>query len=86
MLVLKKLRISLPGGCAIGTRPIDIHLDGLEKLGVKFSIENGFVFAEAKKDLIGANIKLSFPSVGATENIMMAASIAKGRNSYRKCS
>jgi len=74
----KKAKISLPGGCAIGTRPIDIHLNGLEKLGVKFSIENGFVSAEVKKDLTGAHIKLSFPSVGATENIMMAASIAKG--------
>ncbi len=74
----KKAKISLPGGCAIGTRPIDIHLNGLEKLGVKFSIENGFVSAEVKNDLRGANITLSFPSVGATENIMMAASIAKG--------
>ena len=74
----KKAKISLPGGCAIGTRPIDIHLNGLEKLGVKFSIENGFVSAEVKKDLTGAHIKLSFPSVGATENIMMAASKADG--------
>ncbi len=75
----KKAKISLPGGCAIGTRPIDIHLNGLEKLGVKFSIENGFVSAEVKKNLIGAYIKLSFPSVGATENIMMAASMADGK-------
>jgi len=74
----KKAKISLPGGCAIGTRPIDIHLNGLEKLGVKFSIENGFVSADVKKNLTGAHIKLSFPSVGATENIMMAASKAKG--------
>ena len=74
----KKAKISLPGGCAIGTRPIDIHLNGLEKLGVKFSIENGFVSAEVKKNLTGAHIKLSFPSVGATENIMMAASKADG--------
>ena len=74
----KKVKISLPGGCAIGTRPIDIHLYGLEKLGVKFSIENGFVFGKVKDKLIGAFIKLSFPSVGATENIMMAASLAKG--------
>ena len=71
----KKAKISLPGGCAIGTRPIDIHL---EKLGVKFSVENGFVSAEVKKNLTGAHIKLSFPSVGATENIMMAASKADG--------
>ena len=74
----KNVKISLPGGCAIGTRPIDIHLYGLEKLGVKFSIENGFVFGKVKDKLIGAFIKLSFPSVGATENIMMAASLAKG--------
>jgi UDP-N-acetylglucosamine 1-carboxyvinyltransferase len=74
----KKAKISLPGGCAIGTRPIDIHLNGLEKLGVKFSIENGFVSAEVKKNLTGDRIKLSFPSVGATENIMMAASKAVG--------
>ena len=74
----KKAKISLPGGCAIGTRPIDIHLNGLEKLGVKFSVENGFVSAEVKKNLTGAYIKLSFPSVGATENIMMAASKADG--------
>ena len=74
----KKAKISLPGGCAIGTRPIDIHLNGLGKLGVNFSIENGFVSAEVKKNLTGAHIKLSFPSVGATENIMMAASKADG--------
>ena len=74
----KKAKISLPGGCAIGTRPIDIHLSGLEKLGVKISVENGFVSAEVKKNLTGAHIKLSFPSVGATENIMMAASKAEG--------
>ena len=74
----KNVKISLPGGCAIGTRPIDIHLNGLEKLGVKFSIENGFVSGKVKDKLIGAFIKLSFPSVGATENIIMAASLAKG--------
>ena len=74
----KKAKISLPGGCSIGTRPIDIHLKGLEKLGVKFFIENGFVSGEVKKNLYGALINLSFPSVGATENIMMAASLAEG--------
>ena len=75
----KKAKISLPGGCAIGTRPIDIHLTGLEKLGVTFSTENGFIFGEVKKNLVGAIINLSFPSVGATENIMMAASLAEGK-------
>jgi len=74
----KRAKISLPGGCAIGTRPIDIHLNGLSRLGAKFNIENGFVIAEASKGLVGNNIRLSFPSVGATENILMASVFAKG--------
>ena len=74
----KEATISLPGGCAIGTRPIDIHLDSLSKLGVKFQIENGYVRGVVKGDLIGAIINLPFPSVGATENIIMAASLARG--------
>jgi UDP-N-acetylglucosamine 1-carboxyvinyltransferase len=74
----KEATISLPGGCAIGTRPIDIHLDALSKLGVKFQIENGYVRGVVEDDLIGATINLPFPSVGATENIVMAASLAKG--------
>ena len=77
--VFKRAKISLPGGCAIGTRPIDIHLDGLKKLGAIFSIENGYVIGEVKKRLIGNHIPLSFPSVGATENIMMASSLAIGK-------
>ena len=72
-------RISLPGGCAIGTRPIDIHLDGLKKLGANFEVENGYVIGQVSKQLHGNNIILPFPSVGATENILMAASIAKGK-------
>ena len=75
----KKARISLPGGCAIGTRPIDIHLDGLSKLGAIISIENGFVNAEVAGSLMGNYIKLSFPSVGATENILMTSIFAKGK-------
>ncbi len=71
-------RISLPGGCAIGTRPIDIHLSGLSKLGAKFEIENGFVVGTVKSQLKGNIVKLPFPSVGATENILMAAVLAKG--------
>ena len=71
-------KISLPGGCAIGTRPVDIHLDGLSKLGAKFKIENGFIIGNVKNKLIGNKIKLSFPSVGATENILMASVLAKG--------
>jgi UDP-N-acetylglucosamine 1-carboxyvinyltransferase len=74
-----KARISLPGGCAIGTRPIDIHLEGLKKLGANFVVENGYVIGQVSKQLIGNNILLPFPSVGATENILMAASIAQGK-------
>ena len=71
-----RAKVSLPGGCAIGTRPVDIHLMGLEALGVKICIEDGYVIADGK--LKGANIALDFPSVGATENLMMAASKAEG--------
>ncbi|HXH74293.1 MAG TPA: UDP-N-acetylglucosamine 1-carboxyvinyltransferase [Bacteriovoracaceae bacterium] len=70
--------VSLPGGCAIGARPVDIHLMGMEKLGAKIEIENGYIKAHAKK-LIGATITLPFPSVGATENLMMAAVLAEGK-------
>ena len=70
--------VSLPGGCAIGTRPIDIHLKGLSKLGVNFEIQNGIVKASVNNRLIGSKIDLSFPSVGATENILMASIFAKG--------
>ena len=70
-------RIALPGGCAIGTRPIDLHLKGFEAMGADIKIENGFV--EAKVDrLVGARIYLDFPSVGATQNIMMGATLAEG--------
>ena len=70
-------RIALPGGCAIGTRPIDLHLKGFETMGTDIKIENGFV--EAKVDrLVGARIYLDFPSVGATQNIMMGATLAEG--------
>jgi len=72
-------KISLPGGCAIGNRPIDIHLDGLKKLGATFEIENGFVIGRVRNSLVGNNINLSFPSVGATENILMAAVLALGK-------
>ncbi len=71
-----KAKVSLPGGCAIGTRPVDIHLKGLEALGAKICIEDGYVVAEGR--LEGANIALDFPSVGATENILMAACRANG--------
>jgi len=75
-----KARISLPGGCAIGTRPIDIHLEGLKKLGANFVVENGYVAGLVSKQLIGNHISLPFPSVGATENILMAASMAQGKS------
>ena len=75
----KKAKISLPGGCSIGTRPIDLHLNSLNKLGINFEIENGFISGLVKNELIGNIIDLPFPSVGATENIMMAAILAKGK-------
>jgi len=72
-----RFKISLPGGCNIGSRPIDLHLKGLAALGAKIKVGHGYVEAYADK-LTGANIYLDFPSVGATENIMMAATLAKG--------
>jgi len=72
-----KARISLPGGCAIGTRPIDLHLKGFQAMGAKIDVGHGYVEASADK-LVGDKIYLDFPSVGATENIMMAATMAEG--------
>ncbi|HMM20889.1 MAG TPA: UDP-N-acetylglucosamine 1-carboxyvinyltransferase [Selenomonadales bacterium] len=74
-----QVRISLPGGCAIGTRPIDLHLKGFEALGAEIGLGHGYIEARTPKRLIGARIYLDFPSVGATENIMMAASLAEGQ-------
>ena len=73
-----KARISMPGGCAIGARPIDIHLKGFEDLGVKIEQGHGYIEASAPEGLKGTSIYFDFPSVGATENIMMAASLAEG--------
>lgn len=73
-------KVSLPGGCAIGARPIDIHLAALEKLGAIFNIENGYVEGSAPNGLRGAKIEFSFPSVGATENTLMACVLAKGKS------
>ncbi len=70
-------RISMPGGCAIGARPIDLHLKGFSALGAEIDLGHGYVEAKAEK-LVGATIYLDFPSVGATENIMMAATMAEG--------
>ena len=72
-------KISLPGGCAIGTRPIDLHLKGFAALGAKIDIGHGDISAVAPNGLKGARIYLDFPSVGATENILMAASMADGQ-------
>ena len=74
-----KAVISLPGGCAIGNRPIDLHLFGLKKMGAKINIKDGYIFAEAKDKLKGSHIILPSISVGATENIILAASLAKGK-------
>lgn len=73
-----RARVALPGGCAIGSRPIDQHLKGFEAMGATVKVGNGFIEAEANEGLHGAKIYLDFPSVGATENIMMAATLAKG--------
>lgn len=70
-------KVAMPGGCAIGSRPIDLHLKGMRQLGARIVQNGGFIEAEARK-LIGAPIYLDFPSVGATENIMMAATLAEG--------
>jgi UDP-N-acetylglucosamine 1-carboxyvinyltransferase len=75
-------RIALPGGCAIGTRPVDFHLDALEKLGAKIELKNGYIEATAKK-LIGCEINFPGVSVTGTENIMMAAVLAKGQTVLR---
>lgn len=75
---LGRARVAMPGGCAIGSRPIDLHLKGFEAMGAKTIIGNGFVEAHVDGRLQGAKIYLDFPSVGATENIMMAATLAEG--------
>lgn len=80
-----KAKVSLPGGCAIGTRPVDIHLDALSKLGVKYKIVQGYVHAKAPKGLIGSKIRFPKISVGATENLIIAASYAKGTTVLSNC-
>ncbi|HEC93610.1 MAG TPA: UDP-N-acetylglucosamine 1-carboxyvinyltransferase [Candidatus Atribacteria bacterium] len=74
---LKKAKISLPGGCSIGARPVDFHIKGFEALGAKVEVEKGYIEAEVN-ELKGDDIYLDFPSLGATENIMMASSLAEG--------
>ena len=80
-----KAKVSLPGGCAIGTRPVDLHLFALKKLGAKIKIKDGYIIAEAKNGLKGSNIKFPSISVGATENALIAAFNAKGRTTLKNC-
>jgi UDP-N-acetylglucosamine 1-carboxyvinyltransferase len=79
----REAAVSLPGGCAIGTRPVDIHLAGLERLGARIVLEDGYIHASAPGGLKGAEIHLASPSVGATENLMMAAALADGETKIR---
>ena len=81
----RKAKISLPGGCAIGTRPVDLHLLALKKLGAKIKIKNGYIVAEAKGGLKGANITFPSISVGATENAILAAFGATGNTKLKNC-
>ena len=78
-------KVSLPGGCAIGTRPINFHLKALSKLGVKYKIIQGYVHATAPKGLIGSKIRFPKISVGATENLIIAACFAKGKTILSNC-
>ncbi len=73
-----KARVSMPGGCAIGTRPVDLHLSGLKALGANIELDGGYVVADAPKGLIGGHVNFSKVSVGATHNVLMAAVLAKG--------
>ena len=81
----KKAKVSLPGGCAIGTRPVDLHLFALKKLGAKIKIKNGYILAEAKNGLRGTKIRFPSISVGATENALLAAFKAKGKTVLTNC-
>jgi len=81
----KRAKISLPGGCAIGTRPVDLHLFALKKLGAKIKIKNGYIYATAQQGLTGAKIKFPKISVGATENAILAALRANGKTELYNC-
>ena len=81
----RKAKVSLPGGCAIGTRPVNLHLLALKKMGAKIKIKNGYILAEAKNGLKGAKIKFPTISVGATENALLAAFKAKGKTILKNC-
>tara|TARA_A100000164_G_scaffold305297_1_gene281477 strand:- start:1261 stop:2520 length:1260 start_codon:yes stop_codon:yes gene_type:complete len=81
----KKAKVSLPGGCAIGARPVDIHLKSLSKLGAKYKIKEGYIYATAPKGLIGSKIIFPKISVGATQNTIIAACFAKGKTILENC-
>ena len=78
-------KVSLPGGCSIGSRPIDLHLNALKKMGANIKVKSGYIIASAKKGLKGCLIKFPRISVGATENILIAACFAKGKTKIRNC-
>ncbi len=73
-----RARVSMPGGCAIGNRPVDLHLKGLQQLGAEIELDDGYIVAAAPRGLVGAHIRFPVVSVGATENLLMAACLAKG--------
>ena len=75
---LGRASVALPGGCAIGTRPVDLHLRGLEQMGARFTLDSGYILGQCKR-LKGAHIQFDFPTVGGTENLLMAAALAKGQ-------
>ena len=81
----RNAKVSLPGGCAIGSRPIDLHLNALKKMGAKIKIKDGYIIASASKGLKGCLIKFPKISVGATENVLIAACFAKGETKIRNC-
>lgn len=83
MARMANAKVSLPGGCAIGARPIDLHLTNLEKMGAEITLEEGYVKAEGA--MKGTHLVLAFPSVGATENLMMAAVLAEGKTTIENC-
>jgi UDP-N-acetylglucosamine 1-carboxyvinyltransferase len=78
-------KVSLPGGCAIGARPVDLHLKAMEALGAEIILEEGYILAKAKNGLKGCDFTFSFPSVGATENAVMAAVLAHGTTRFHGC-
>src|SRR5271154_2973993 len=79
----REARVSLPGGCAIGTRPVDLHLKGLEAMGAVIKLDGGYIDASAPQGLHGAQIVFPFVSVGATENLLMAATLAEGTTTLK---